>query len=90
VGSISVQLTGIYVQTGTAAIGDAGLPGFFRRSPDENFPFKASSDYIGAARGMDDFGPVARNPEWLRVRTDQEIPAWTDDYSNMMVLVRWW
>jgi spermidine synthase len=71
------------------AITDRGLIGFFRRSPDENFPFKASSDYIAAGRRIEDFGSIANKPEWLRLNFQSDIPAWTDDYSNTISLVRW-
>jgi spermidine synthase len=73
-----------------AATTDAKLVGFFRRSADENFPFKASSDYIVAARHIEDFGLILKKPEWLRLNSEIDLPAWTDDYSNMMALVRWW
>ena len=73
-----------------AATIDAKLVGFFRRSSDENFPFKASSDYIVAARRVEDLGSILNKPEWLRLNSGVDLPAWTDDYSNMMSLVRWW
>jgi spermidine synthase len=73
-----------------AATIDAKLVGFFRRSADEKFPFKASSDYIVAGRRFEDFGFITERPEWLRLNSEIDVPVWTDDYSNMMSLVRWW
>lgn len=73
-----------------AAVLDANMVGYFRRSFDDHFPFKASSDYIVAARHTEDLGSLLKKPDWLHLNTEIDFVPWTDDYSNMMSLVRWW
>ena len=68
---------------------DAGLEGLVRYDDDEEPTGKASSDYVVAARQADDFGFLQDDMNWSDVEKPDAIQPWTDDYSNMLTIVRW-
>ena len=68
---------------------DAGLMGLSRTDREELFPVKASSEYIVAARRPEDVRELLARPTWKRVLVDPSIRVWTDDYSNMLQLIKW-
>jgi SAM-dependent methyltransferase len=68
---------------------DAGLKGLVRYDDSEDDPGKAASDYVVAARNKSDFGELNDNDNWTEVQRPSGIQPWTDDYSNMMAIVRW-
>jgi SAM-dependent methyltransferase len=67
---------------------DAGLEGLVRYDEDEEATGKTSSDYVVVARRHEDFGEL-ENEFWTKIEKPAGINAWTDDYSNMMAIVRW-
>jgi hypothetical protein len=73
----------------SAVVLDAGLEGLVRYDDDEEAPGKASSDYVVAARQADDFGFLQDDMNWSDVEKPASIQPWTDDYSNMLTIVRW-
>lgn len=73
----------------SAVILDAGLEGLVRYDDDEGPTGKASSDYVVAARKAEDFGPLQDDMNWSDVDKPEGIPPWTDDYSNMLKIVKW-
>jgi SAM-dependent methyltransferase len=68
---------------------DSGLQGLVRYDDDEEPMGKASSDYVVAARHSEDFGQLNENENWTKVEKTEGVQPWTDDYSNMMAIVRW-
>jgi spermidine synthase len=68
---------------------DAGLEGYVRYDDDEEATGKTSSDYVVVARRHEDFGELNENEFWTKIEKPARIQAWTDDYSNMMAIVRW-
>jgi SAM-dependent methyltransferase len=68
---------------------DAGLEGRVRYDDDEEARGKTSSDYVVAARHEEDFGELNEDENWTPVEKPEGIQAWTDDYSNMMAIVKW-
>ena len=68
---------------------DAGLQGLVRYDDDEEPTGKTSSDYVVAAQHHEDFGDLNENENWTPVEKPAGIQPWTDDYSNMMAIVRW-
>lgn len=91
-GLLLFHVSSRYLDTGrlvAANLSAAGLPAFFRRAPDEDFPLKSGSDYLVAARRLSDFGPILRNASWHFVLRDPELQPWTDDFSNVLSVVRW-
>ena len=73
----------------SAVLLDAGLEGLVRYDDDEEPTGKASSDYVVAARQADDFGFLQDDMNWSDVEKPDAIQPWTDDYSNMLTIVRW-
>ncbi len=50
---------------------------------------KSSANHLVAARQMHDLEPIAVRPGWKRVDRPENFQPWTDDYSNLMSLIRW-
>jgi hypothetical protein len=73
----------------SAVLLDAGLQGLVRYDDDEEPAGKASSDYVVAARHSEDFGLLNDDENWTDVEKPVGIQPWTDDYSNMMSIVKW-
>jgi predicted O-methyltransferase YrrM len=68
---------------------DTGLEGRVRFDEDEEPTGKTGSDYVIVAKRTDDFGELKENENWTPIEKPAEIQPWTDDYSNMMAIVRW-
>jgi len=66
-----------------------GLPAFVRRDDDEEPTGKAASDYVAAVRKAEDLDNIPNKDSWEQVEKPTDIKAWTDDYSNMMSVIRW-
>jgi SAM-dependent methyltransferase len=73
----------------TAVALDAGLQGRVRYDDDEEAPGKATSDYVVVARHSEDFGELNEDENWTTIEKPNGIQPWTDDYSNMLAIVRW-
>ncbi len=48
-----------------------------------------SSDYVAAVNNPDDIWDIPHGDEWIRVERPTDLRGWTDDYSNMMSIIRW-
>jgi SAM-dependent methyltransferase len=72
-----------------ALIFDASLQGLVRYDDDEDAPGKTSSDYVIAARHPEDLGSLEKSEGWTHIEKPANIQPWTDDYSNMLKIVRW-
>lgn len=68
---------------------DAGLQALVRYDDDEEPTGKASSDYVVAAKHSEDFGTLQDHMLWSAVEKPAGVQAWTDDYSNMLAIVKW-
>jgi hypothetical protein len=68
---------------------DAGLVAFVRHDNDEEPTGKAASDYVAAVNNPDDIKDIPHGDEWTRVERPTDLRGWTDDYSNMMSIIRW-
>jgi hypothetical protein len=73
----------------SAVIFDSGLQGLARYDDDEEPKGKAASDYVVAARHPEDFGSLQDDMNWSAIENPAHIQPWTDDYSNMLSIVRW-
>ncbi len=73
----------------SAVAQDAGLEGLVRYDDDEEPTGKTSSDFVVAARHKEDFGDLNDDENWSEIEKPAGIQPWTDDYSNMMAIVRW-
>jgi SAM-dependent methyltransferase len=75
----------------SALASDAGLHAFFRSDESGGLRAegKSNSDHIVAARARDHLGRLAMHPSWSPVVRTPDFKTWTDDYSNVLGLVRW-
>jgi len=73
----------------SAVLTDSGLATFVRHDTDRSIAGKSPSDYVVAARKPDDLGSITSNPNWQRVSRIPDLRPWTDDYSNVIGLLRW-
>jgi len=73
----------------SALILDASLQGLVRYDDDEEPTGKTSSDYVVAARQPEDVEVLEQNNGWTPVEKPANIQPWTDDYSNMLNIIRW-
>jgi SAM-dependent methyltransferase len=73
----------------SAVVTDAPLEALVRYDDDEEPTGKSTSDYVVAARHMEDLGMLAEDGNWTRVTKPDGVEPWTDDYSNMLTILRW-
>ena len=73
----------------SALITDASLEGLVRNDGDEEPTGKFSSDYVAAARRPEDLGSLEHDDNWTHVERPSGIQPRTDDYSNLLEIVRW-
>ncbi len=50
---------------------------------------KAASTYVIMARRRSDLGDLPRDSDWSKVVADSGTRGWTDDYSDILGLLRW-
>jgi spermidine synthase len=48
------------------------------------------SAWLAIARRREDLGRLLDNPQWEAVPVDPQTPMWTDDFSNVLSVFRWW
>jgi spermidine synthase len=77
-----------------ALVTDATLPAFVRVdrvTADESSAFRASTQYVIASAtpgGIRGLGGIPANPRWQAVAKPPGVKVWTDDYSNLIALLR--
>jgi spermidine synthase len=72
-----------------AALLDSGLPAFVRRDEGDAASGRSGSNYVAGARRVEDLGSISSGDKWLPVTMKPDILPWTDDYSNVLSVVRW-
>jgi hypothetical protein len=50
---------------------------------------KSSANHVIAARHAEDLEAIGKRPGWNRLVPPSDFHAWTDDYSNLVSLIRW-
>jgi len=75
----------------SALVTDAGLVAYsrFDDAGELRTIGKSSANHIVAARHAEDLAAIANRPGWNRVARPADFQAWTDDYSNLLNLIRW-
>jgi len=75
----------------SSLVTDAGLTAFsrFDDAGDLRKVGKSSANHVAAAREARDLKPLAALPGWEPVRHPPDFKPWTDDYSNLLGLIRW-
>jgi hypothetical protein len=75
----------------SALVMDSGLTAFsrFDDAGDLRKLGKSSAHHIVAARRMEDLQGIQGRPGWVAVSRPADFQPWTDDYSNLLSLIRW-
>jgi SAM-dependent methyltransferase len=75
----------------SALVADAGLVGLSRFDEAGNLKQegKTNSSHVVAARLAEDLDRLINKPGWMRVVASHDFQPWTDDYSNLLELIRW-
>ena len=75
----------------SALVADAELAAFSRSEDagDLRKEGKTNSNHVVAARRLEDLASIATHPRWKRVLRPPQFKPWTDDYSNLLSLIRW-
>ena len=74
----------------SAVLIDNGLSAFTRRDPDDSIPGKSTSEYVVGATREANLGTIPSNPNWHRADRSPNLRSWTDDYSDVVSLIRWY
>jgi len=75
----------------SALVADAGLVALsrFDEAGDLRGLGKSSANHVVAARKPEDLAPIAARPGWTKLHPPGDFQPWTDDYSNLLSLIRW-
>jgi SAM-dependent methyltransferase len=75
----------------SALVSDAGLVAFsrFDDAGDLRKIGKSSANHMVVARRLEDLRGVAGRPGWKPVTRPADFRPWTDDYSDLLGLIRW-
>jgi len=52
-------------------------------------PFKSGSDLVVMAKRAEALGPLATDRRWTPLQRSSAIGAWSDDYSNVVGIIKW-
>jgi hypothetical protein len=58
-------------------------------APEEKRRGKRASHWVLLARSQEDLGAIAGDIRWAPLRTREDVPAWTDDFSNILSVLTW-
>ncbi len=72
----------------SAVVTDASLEALVRYDEEQQMPLKARSHFIVASRKPEGLGSLRTDENWIRVEKPNRIHPWTDDYSNMLEILR--
>jgi hypothetical protein len=75
----------------SALVADAGLVALARFDEAGSLKElgKSTANHVAVARRLEDLGPLAGLEGWRRLSKPPGFRAWTDDYSNLLSLIRW-
>ncbi len=68
---------------------DAGLTARVRSDSGDERGARAPSDWVVLARREADLGPLADDARWRPLTDRPAVGLWTDDYSNLLGVLRW-
>jgi len=75
----------------SALIDDGSLVGFVRSDVDPvSDGSKSQSIHMVAARRIEALGALPAVPGWTRISPPESFRVWTDDYSNLLSIVKLW
>ena len=71
---------------------DAGLEARVRNhsvsEARQDTEYDYESDWVIVARRLEDFGPLASDTMWVELEPSLKKRPWTDDYSNILSVIR--
>jgi len=73
----------------SAVVTDAHLEALARHDDGQQTELKARSHFIAAGKSPEALGRLEGDPNWMKVEKPTAIAPWTDDYSNMLAILRW-
>jgi spermidine synthase len=91
-GAILIHVSNRYLKIQelvSALVTDADLPALVRSDDDSSDAGKARSIFIIAALNAESIAPLKRKWGWIEVFRPAGFAPWTDDYSNLLGLLRW-
>ena len=94
-GMMAFHISNIYMQLGPtlgALAHDAGLVCLRRddlATQAQSDAGKLSSSWVVMARSRSDLGLLATDPRWMPVNVPSKTQVWTDDYSNLLRVIKW-
>jgi SAM-dependent methyltransferase len=91
-GAILIHVSNRYLKIQelvSALVTDAGLPALVRSDDDSDQAGKARSIFIIAALNAESIAPLKQKWGWIEVFRPEGFAPWTDDYSNLLGLLRW-
>jgi len=59
-------------------------------APEERDEGKFASRWLVIARRPENLGPLRDDPLWKPVPTQPGAPLWSDDFSNILAVMKWW
>jgi hypothetical protein len=75
------------------AAADAGLVAYIAEhdveESRENAELDYSADWVVLAHRVEDIGSLASSSNWRRMTADARRRVWTDDYSNIVSVIKW-
>ena len=85
-----LHISNRHMELGSVVAAIAATEGLVTYSKQDNRPDTVPTDYkmnaivAVLARRAADLGDLPRRPGWREIKPDPDIPAWTDDYSNIL------
>jgi hypothetical protein len=73
----------------SAVVTDAALEALARHDDELQSVLKARAHFIVAGRNSEALGALEQDENWFRVKKPEAIAPWTDDYSNMLAILKW-
>jgi len=95
-GMVAFHISNLYLRlspTLAALASDSGLiclmEDDFDVTPEQAAAGKFPSEWLVMARSREDLGVLASDPRWKPVHVPPETQLWTDDYSNLLRVIKW-
>jgi len=95
-GMLAFHISNLYLQLGPtlgALAHDAGLECRLMEdngvTPAETAAGKLASRWVVMARSRADLGALAMDPRWVPANVPSGTQVWTDDFSNLLRVIKW-
>ena len=70
-------------------LGLAGRHQLYRPSPAEEAAMAVGSEWVILAHRQSDLAFLDSEPRWSELTSDHQISAWTDNFSNIVSVLKW-